>query len=463
MFVSDLLSRMQRLCRDQSANVGLTFGIAFLPIVCVVGSAVDFSRASNVRTMLHAAADAAAIGAIVPNSAAYKAALAMDRDGQISIGATEAIRIFNANIADKSGFVVTGVTATVSRAAGTLTAAVSFTATVQSAFMQVLGTQSVAVANSATATNEMATYIDFHLLLDNTPSMGLAATPADISTLVNATTKYGETGGRGCAFACHQISPTFSTPGGARWNNYYVDAKNLGIRKRIDVVAQAAAEVMDTVGRLRTVQDQFRVATYSFGSWGSTGPSDVGKMVANGYAPHVVTALTSDLARAKQQAAAVDLMTVDGIDENGETDTNYDMLLPAMSALIADPGDGNARAPQKWLFLVTDGMTDLTRAGSRVLGPIDTNLCRAIKQRGIGLAVLHTTYWPLPASGIGSDPWTTSNVLSMLSPNDTLAPAMRACASPGFYWAVSPGGGIGSAFGEMFRKVVKQAQVRLTH
>ena len=139
MFVPNLFTRMQQLCRDRSANVGLTFGVAFVPIVCVVGSAVDFSRASNVRTMLQAAADAAAIGAIVPNSVAYKAALQMDQDGQISVGATEAVKIFNANVADKGGFAVTGVTATVSRAAGTLTAVVSFTATVEAAFMQVLG------------------------------------------------------------------------------------------------------------------------------------------------------------------------------------------------------------------------------------------------------------------------------------------------------------------------------------
>jgi hypothetical protein len=48
--------------------------------------------------------------------------------------------------------------------------------------------------------------IDFYLLLDNSPSMAVAATPADVTT--NATSSQG-----GCAFACHESDPAADSLG----------------------------------------------------------------------------------------------------------------------------------------------------------------------------------------------------------------------------------------------------------
>ena len=55
----------------------------------------------------------------------------------------------------------------------------------------------------------MPLYIDFYLLLDNSPSMGVGATPADVTTMVNNTSD-------SCAFACHDFNDS---------NNYYNLAK----------------------------------------------------------------------------------------------------------------------------------------------------------------------------------------------------------------------------------------------
>jgi Flp pilus assembly protein TadG len=446
--------------RNTSASVGMTFALAIIPTVGMIGVGVDYSRAANVRSRLQAAADAAAVGAVATTSAGYQAALSMVSDGAVPTGVTQALNIFNGDMSLKaSDFTLTSVTASVQRATQQLTSVVTFTATLPTDFMGMFGNKIMTVTGSATAANKMPTYIDFYLLLDNTPSMGLGATPGDINTLVNGTTKYSSTGGRGCAFACHDISANGSKVGSSTWDNFYADAKSLGVTKRIDVVAQATAQLMDTATATETVSNQFRMAVYTFGSWGSMGPSDVAKMVTNNYAPNPVTSLTSNLATAKTQAAAIDLMTVNANNENGDEETNYDLLLPAMSNLIPNPGTGTSSAPQKWLFLVTDGMTDEASGGSRKMGAINTSLCTAIKQRGINIAVLYTTYWPLPSSGVGSDPWTTSNVLPLVSPTDTLAPAMQACASPGFYWAVSPSDGIAQAMSALFQKAVQTARL----
>ena len=100
--------------------------------------------------------------------------------------------------------------------------------------------------------------IDFHLLLDNTPSMGVGATMADINTLVANTPDK-------CAFACHDLS---ATP-----NDYYGLAKKLGVTMRIDVVRSATEKLMDTAKATQTVDGQYRAAIYTFGWLSAAGTS----------------------------------------------------------------------------------------------------------------------------------------------------------------------------------------------
>jgi hypothetical protein len=72
-------------------------------------------------------------------------------------------------------------------------------------FLNVIGKASMTVTGTSTATTTMPLYIDFYLLLDNSPSMGVGATPADVSKMVNNTSDQ-------CAFACHDLNNN---------NNYY--------------------------------------------------------------------------------------------------------------------------------------------------------------------------------------------------------------------------------------------------
>src|SRR3954468_23829871 len=49
------------LLSDQRGNVAIMFGIAILPIMAAVGSAVDYSHANSVRTAMQAALDSTAL------------------------------------------------------------------------------------------------------------------------------------------------------------------------------------------------------------------------------------------------------------------------------------------------------------------------------------------------------------------------------------------------------------------
>jgi hypothetical protein len=179
-----------------------------------------------------------------------------------------------------TGVVVTNRTVNVQDAGSSRTASLSYTATVPTTLMRLMGTNSVTIGGSATASANFPPYIDFYLLLDNTPSMGVGATPADVTTMVNNTPDQ-------CAFACHDSADP---------NNYYKLAKQLGVTMRIDVVRSATQKLMDTATNTRTYANQFRMATYTFGASASTAGLTT------------ITSLTSNLSTAKTDAAAIDLM-----------------------------------------------------------------------------------------------------------------------------------------------------------
>lgn len=56
-----LLRKARRLVRNQDGSVGMLFGLALIPMVAAAGVAIDYSRASQARSQLQAAADSAVL------------------------------------------------------------------------------------------------------------------------------------------------------------------------------------------------------------------------------------------------------------------------------------------------------------------------------------------------------------------------------------------------------------------
>ncbi len=171
--MSTLIRTISRFRRDRSGNIAMIFGLALLPLLIAVGCAVDYSRANQIRSKLISAADAASVGSISKASPGFIAAGAMTSDGEISAGEADARKIFNGNIANQNGFTLTGVTPTMTKSGGTITSTVQFTADVPTMFLGVMGRSKVSVSGTSTSTANMPLYIDFYLLLDNSPSMGV--------------------------------------------------------------------------------------------------------------------------------------------------------------------------------------------------------------------------------------------------------------------------------------------------
>jgi len=450
--MSDQASRFSRFVRDNRGNIAVTFALALIPLLIAIGCAVDYAMAARVRTKMLAAADAASVGSVARNSRAYTIAGTMSSDGAIADGVTEATQFFNGNLSGQTGFTSKTLTATVVKSGSQLTSTVTFSAAVPTTFMSIVGKSSLTVGGKSVATSSMPLYIDFYLLLDNSPSMGVGATPADVATMVNNTSDQ-------CAFACHDLSNS---------NNYYKLAKTLGVTTRIDVLRSATQQLMDTASTTAVYSNQFRMAIYDFGTSASTA------------ALRSLFSLSSSLSSAKTAAGNIDLMTVNYQNENDDRDTSFSTILPAINNAISSPGTGTSSAPLKYLFFVSDGVADEINSGCsktmtngywgnkapRCQSPINPALCQALKDRGIKVAVLYTTYLALPLTQSGGAPtWYGSWIAPFNagpygpSSNSEIAINMKACASPGFYFEVSPTEGIAQAMNALFQKAVADARI----
>ena len=408
---------------ETKGAVALIFGLSLLPLALGAGVALDYARASNARTQLLVAADAAALAAVTPSAMSLP-------PGQARALALDA---FNARAAALRIPASVTPRVTVNEGGDQRTATVSFQADVETSLLRVAGRSTIRVAEDATASSNVPLYVDFHLLLDNTPSMGVAATPADITKMVNSTPDQ-------CAFACHDLS--------REGKDYYALAKSLDVKMRIDVVRMATQQLMDTAARTAAVPGQFRAAVHTFG----TSCTSLGVTT--------VSALTSNLAQVKTDAQAVDLMTIPYQNYNNDQCTDFDGTFSALDKIIANAGDGTgANKPQKVLFFVSDGVADAAypstcskpTTGGRCQEPIKVADCKALKDRGVTIAVLYTTYLPLP---------TNSRYNSWIAPfASSIGPQMEACASPGYYFEVSPSQGISEAMQALFKKVVMSAKL----
>src|SRR3954465_3403445 len=187
---------VRRLLRHRKGNVAVMFALVTVPLVFLIGMALDYATAIQKLQRLNAAADSAALAAVSP-------ALMSKTTTQAQSIATN---LFNGQATAITGLTSITPTITVSASGLSRTASVTFTATSTNAFPNILGKTSWPLAGAATASATAAPTIDFYVMLDNSPSMAIAATTAGINTMLANTTQ--QASGAGCAFACHETNPS---------------------------------------------------------------------------------------------------------------------------------------------------------------------------------------------------------------------------------------------------------------
>ncbi len=439
--LAQLLSRLRAFAADRRGNLAITFALTSVPVVVSVGAAVDYSLANRTKATLDAYADAAALSVVNTKAMSLTETQAQQA----------AVTFFQAQAATLKRGTVGTVTAKVTDTTSGRAAVLTYTASVETTLANVAGISSIDVAGKATANSALPVYMNFYMLLDNTPSMGVAATPPDISRMVNNTSDK-------CAFACHQMD--------AAPNDYYGLAKKLGVTMRIDVVRSATQQLMDTAEASKIVQNQFRAAVYTFGK-------SAEKMGLTKVSP-----LSPNLKTVKSKAEDVDLMTIPYQNYQSDTQTNFDKIFTSLDDEIPTPGDGSkSNSAQAFVFFVSDGVQDAANVScikptvqgqdpktgtkyTRCQSPLNTKYCDALKKRGVKIAVLYTTYLALPTNDwymSWIDPFNKGPYGP--SPNSEVAQNMEACATPGYYFEVSPTEGIAEAMNALFLKASQSARI----
>lgn len=157
MKIDSLLGMIRRFRRDEGGNFLMLFGLALVPLLGVVGVAIDYSRASNARQALNAAIDSAALMAARD---AQKLT-----DGQLRSRIEAWIRD---NLPPDVRSEYTGSTVTIDRTARTIK--IDANASVPTTISNILGVSQLPVG-----TNSQSTWgtnkIELALVLDNTGSM----------------------------------------------------------------------------------------------------------------------------------------------------------------------------------------------------------------------------------------------------------------------------------------------------
>ena len=466
---------LYRFARDRKANVAVIAALTMVPIIFLLGMTLDFTQALRKKEQLDAAADAAAIAAVRP-------AMLMQTD---SVAAATATAIFNSTAGSLSGMAaIPTPTVTITNLGLQRTVTVTYSAASLNNFPMVLmNTASWPISGSATAQAAAAPNMNWYLLMDDSPSMGIGASLADINSLIfnTSSSKQPAASSQNCGFACHETN--IGHDGGTKDNLAIARANNITLR--IDLVVNALNQlliswpncpqagvsggVMQCMAALN--HTTYKAALYTFDTGlntlaALTTPTTAGTKIGN------IALMPVD----HQNCVVLGSCTTDyGTDIAG--------ALTSLNAIMPTPGLGSnvtGDTPQEVVFLVTDGVEDKIVSGAaacpnatlasnrRCQQPLDTAMCTTIKNKGIKIAILYTEYLQLIKMGASNnitDSWYMSWIDKYNQPTSstgTIALNLQACASPGFYKSVATGGDITNALKDLFIKVASST-ASLTH
>lgn len=414
-----------RFARARGGQVAITFALFTIPILFAAGSAVDYGRRNAAKARLDAAVDAAVLGVIVQKTNTITADMLASARAQ-----------FMADAAKVPGVTITSFVPTPIPGVTQVGLTASYTATVRTTLSSMMSVATMKIAGQSGSVRNVAQYIDFYLLLDNSPSMGLAATATDIANMQRVA--------GGCAFACHLLNSN----GTENTNDNYNIAKRNNIKLRIQVLRDAVSNLVDSAKSSMSLAQQFRMEMWTF--------SDIQTRLIQ---------LTSYLDQVKTASSQIDLAL--SYQDQRDSQTAYERAMTKMTSTIPASGNGVTSAtPIRFLFFVTDGVQDTPIDGTmsnqaagfnfgnnRFISPISPSTCQAMKNNNIRIGIIYTQYLPLYDNDFYN---------SYVKPfENNIGPLLKSCATDGMYFPVATDGDINQAMQQLFSAAL--ASVRITN
>ena len=429
--VAGIMRVVTRFLHARSGGIAILFALLSIPILFAVGAAIDYGRRNAAKTQLDAALDGALLAVMAQKSNTITQANLQSMETQ-----------FRAEAAKVPGVTVTAFTpSSPVTGASTLSLSASYTASVRTTIGAMMKVPTLNIGATSASTRNLFQYINFYLLLDNSPSMGLAATDADVSNMKTAT--------GGCAFACHEH--TYNSNGNITGDNlndnYHIAQKN-NITLRIQMMRNAVSALVDQANASMSLPQQFQMEMWTFND--STTQTRL-------------QAMTPTLGLIKSAAPNIDIAYA--YQNQADNQTDFERAIAKMNTTIPASGSGvTAATPIRFLFLVTDGVEDtggsvtnqsagFQISGGRFIGPISPSTCNNLKNNNVRIGIIYTQYLPLYSNDFYN---------SYVKPFETkIGPTLKACASDGLYFPVTSGGDITAAMLQLFSSAV--ASVRISN
>jgi len=384
--------------RDRSGSVAVAFSVCLTSMIGAAALAVDYSRRGNANAILQSAADAAALAASAEMKGNRK---------------DVAAKTFHANASGKTDANVklAKLDIDINTNAQDIDVVVSFEGSINTVLSKFMGVSTLPLGGTAMASRLKDKFMDIHVVLDTSASMGIAATPQAIKDLMTITLPYLDGLNRlmepnGCAFGCHSLNhgqvvgdPTFESL-----------AKKNNIPLRFDVVKAALNSLLDAAGSKFT-PGNIRAGLYTFNE-----------------ASQQRVKPTASFGTVR---SAIDALVYEGNTDNAS-------VFALLDKDVGAQGDGSSSMkPTKIVVIATDGVI-----GNRDINnhrAWDPTICASLKAKGIHVAVINTTYPVWDASSY--------NYNSRIKPfASQITPALKACASSGLYFEAMYASDIKAAF-----------------
>jgi hypothetical protein len=358
--------------------------------------ALDYSRASSAKTAAQNAADAAAL------------AVAQMSDKSDAEMAAFARTVYDTNmtgVSDTSGLTFTAVR----KPEG-----VQVTANFQNKnyISSVVGgnTNAVNVTSLAGYAGNSTKYIDVYVLADNSASMAIGATDADILKTYNAT---------GCALACHA-------------NGSDVVAKNAGATLRFDVMKSALSKIINDIKNSGS-PNVFRFGVYSFAQFMNTEINITSNLtgvdIAIGNMQMAGTYAGTNLATNLNSLKAK-ILTSTGDGSSPLTPIVYVILITdAINDSTQNNPDGSLTSDSSYVPYAPNAVPDPVLSSYTDVSGLNPNWCQPLKDIGVNFITMELEYlFPKPPTYVDM-----YNQMIFTYIENTLKPLtkanMRACAS----------------------------------
>jgi len=433
-----------RFASAKSAAVAIIFATMIVPICMLTALVIDYGFVMQAKSQLDLAADAAALAAARTAGAGYAAGQS-PKSTYINEGTTAATQWFAAQAGSVPHAISFTPTVVVNQSGQTFTATVSYTAVVFETMPAIFkwanpntnGGQNANISGTSQATIIVNAFGTIDFLLDNTSSMMLPATDADLLILQTAEQKWLKssanqalaeispgagglvgwyapyTGGSAglninttnasatlaamstsqyCAFACHWVAGSSAT----NQKDYYGVARSTTEKLRFDEVQSATQTAIGQMESLEQTLGQLAVGVFAFGGPAMTSSSYLTTIY--GETPLDIATSTSNgvIVKGAGGAAAIAALASITPPVTGDTpNTNIGNAIGYMLAKTGVGGNGNtSTTPRRSLILVTDGVEDDTNPQSipSTEGPINPSVCTAIKDAGYTVFILYTPY-----------------------------------------------------------------------